>query len=211
MEAMEASLANPKDEKEIKRTEAEQLANERYERHLRLVQSDLINSIQPQVAKMVSEDRLKETVSLDIVRRWFGTDKPYLFLTGPTGVGKTIAGAWMIANHGGIYVRAQMLERAGLAIFGPYEELLQRVHREKIVFIDDLGTEFRVAEFTAVLGEIINNRQGGRLRTLFTSNLTDIEIEEKYFGVRELSRLKDSSYFISDDSDDMRASDANSR
>jgi DNA replication protein DnaC len=207
MKAMEASLKNPITAEAKKRQEAERRVEDRFDRYMRMKESDLINAISSDVAERVAVDDLEETRSLKIVKDWYEVKNPFLFLTGPTGVGKTVAGAWVIANHGGLYVRAQQLERAGLAVFGPYEELLQRVYRERVLFIDDLGTEFRLSEFSSVLSEIINNRQGGGLRTVFTSNLVRSEIEEKYFGRRELSRLKNVACYITDDAEDMRERD----
>lgn len=206
--ALEAMQKNVVDEERFEKEEKRQKKiDERHKRLGRLRSEGINNVLPPNCIEKIVTDTLEEKHSLTVVRYWMETELPFIFLTGPTGIGKTVAGAWMIANFGGLFLRAQGLEKAGVAVYGPYTALLERAYNERFVFVDDLDTEITPSDFVLILAEFINNRVGGRLKTIFTSNLNKGRLEERYFSKRELSRLAGAAY-IADDSGDMRLRDA---
>jgi hypothetical protein len=103
--------------------EAEQRAKERLAaRRRRLHDSGIVRAIQHPGADLpqIIHGQLRETAALAIVRTWWAEGdpvRPWLILGGTTGVGKTWAAAWAIADQpGSRYVTARQLIRASLSV-----------------------------------------------------------------------------------------------
>jgi DNA replication protein DnaC len=132
-----------------------------------------------------------------MVKRWLaragstiGPRVPqFLALCGPTGVGKTVACAWVIAEYGGGHAVAAMdlvdaqRSRAS-ALFGT-----------RVLVVDDLGTEdAEPRRFASALNNVINKRHRDRWKlTLFTSNLSRAALVARY-DTRTIERIRRLGY-----------------
>lgn len=120
---------------------------------------------------------------------------PITVLYGMTGRGKTVAGAWLIAHEGGVYVTAPELYHL-FSNSRRDENRINQILRARVALLDDLGTEENDAKAQGALWEFVNKRQGlRRAMTLITANLALYPIpgkvaEERAFVSRYDERIK---------------------
>jgi hypothetical protein len=145
----------------------------------------------------------------------FGIDlRKGLFLTGKTGVGKTVH-MKLVRQFMGYHERFKMksCQQLSLEYMENGSSVLMQYGRNYVDSVDlhtlnqsycfdDLGTEDEVRHFgtcTNVMGQVILMRyelfQGRRVLSHFTSNLTAPQIE-KYYGDRVRSRLREMCNWI---------------
>lgn len=151
------------------------------------------------------------------VRRWVHIrgeqhSKPIavVVMLGLTGRGKTIAGAWLLASLGGVYITAEELCRLMASNYAASVTEFDRVMRARVLFIDEIGFEEDAAKAAGMLFRVINRRQG-LLRgwTLLAGNLAlatkdgTNEFLERY-GERTVKRIEHVGYFVEVDGDDLR-------
>ena len=116
-------------------------------------------------------------------------DPPWLLLQGPVGCGKTHLAA-AIANYRFergtqvIFATAPDLLDHLRATYGPnaeigYDELFERVRTAELLIMDDLGAESSTPWAQEKLYQIINYRYMRRLPTVYTTNLTLAEIDQR--------------------------------
>lgn len=122
-----------------------------------------------------------------------------LFLTGPTGTGKTylsncIARAVTAKCHSVFYTNAaDLFDLFSEKHFGGTENELaagriEEAYRCELLIIDDLGSEMGSSFTNSRLFMIINHRLSSRLSTIISSNLSLNQIRNNY-GDRVVSRL----------------------
>jgi hypothetical protein len=117
---------------------------------------------------------------------------PWLALSGGTGCGKSVAAAWMVADCGGMWVRAERLVRVFAASFGDQFEEQEQIRDCAFLVLDDIGSELDAARMTSVLIELLDSRKSRRQATLLTTNLGRPQFKDRYGNERLLSRLHES-------------------
>lgn len=108
--------------------------------------------------------------------------KSGLVLAGPVNTGKTVAASWGAAWGGGRVVKALDLVRAGL--YPDDHGFWPRLQGEKLLVIDDLGTEPLDAKgygFTAIC-DLVDRRYDAARKTIITTNLPLEAFRERYGG-----------------------------
>lgn len=169
---------------------AQQLDEERWarERHLG-AQPDL--RVMDDVRRALVRGRgLVETQSVQAVRAWLADErsKSCLVVAGSPGCGKSVAAAWMIAERGGIWLRAERAVRAFDASFGPQHAQQLDALNCRTLALEDVGTELEPPKMCAVLIEVLEQRKSWRYRTLITTNLRQAVFCARYGDPRLLSR-----------------------
>jgi DNA replication protein DnaC len=99
----------------------------------------------------------------------------FLALAGPRGRGKTTALASAVAEHGGLYVEAHELVRAGT-----FNEVWAEAARAPVLVIDELGAEFANDAYRASLYELLNTRYSNGRKTIFATNLDAPAFKARY-------------------------------
>jgi DNA replication protein DnaC len=154
-----------------------------------------------------------QTHSLATVQAWLdryqgrrpGAHVPMVVLYGPKGVGKTVAGSWLIAEEGGLYVSALQLCKRLISGHWRDTDWAIEVLGSRAVVLDDVGTEPRGEDAVAALYEFVNRRQAlGRGLTLITTNLTRAEFAERY-GERTVDKIMHSGRFVEAKGNDLRS------
>lgn len=137
---------------------------------------------------------LLPTTALEAVRSWRAGRiiVPWLALSGGTGCGKSVAAAWMVADCGGMWVRAERLARVFMASFGDQFDEQEQIRDCAFLVLDDIGSELDAARMTSVLIELLDSRKSRRQATLLTTNLGRAAFKERYGNERMLSRLHES-------------------
>jgi DNA replication protein DnaC len=170
-------------DEEIARFEAQQGERDRRDR---IESSGIGEHLDESGAAAIIADRPTETRALALVRTWLISSRPMLVLTGPPGVGKTVAAAWALSRLPGRYARAQELcemrenwrERARWA-----------THlRCEILVVDELGLERDPALAKETLQDVVDKRQRTPRRTLLLGNLDKAGLVARY-DARTLDRL----------------------
>jgi DNA replication protein DnaC len=139
-------------------------------------------------------------------------ERRFLVLGGQTGTGKTIAAASALLScvdelktteghvtrrwtNRGLFMKASELARLGK--FGAENvKAWERLAVRKLLVIDDLGAEVPMPHWNDTLGELIDARMRGEVKTIVTTNLPGKEMRERY-GARLIRRLGDYGSFVS--------------
>jgi DNA replication protein DnaC len=139
---------------------------------------------------------LKETAALVAVQRWLETHYAAgrcLVLAGPTGVGKSVAGAMALRARPGTGRRYVYFPGACGALLDPNlrAEMRARLIETSFVVLDDFGSEYTKAGglLDALLDEIIWHREAYILPTIITTNL-DAEQLKVRLSERIVDRLR---------------------
>lgn len=133
-----------------------------------------------------------------------------LVLSGPKGVGKSFAAAWVVAQacpdanprrRNGVWSpdeaprwlsvsKLARIERYNTAVMEPFEQC-------SMLVIDDLGVEYLDAHgsFLTTLDGLIDARYAGGLRTVITTNLTADAFKARY-GERIADRIRETGEFV---------------
>jgi len=132
--------------------------------------------------------------------------RPWLFLSGPTGLGKThlavaicqAVDKKIVISVGGddqcgygrivYWPIAELATRLRELRFGDVDTTLLECKRAHLLVFDDLGTEFAVGSINNSVLEVLNYRYRELLPTVLTTNLTEKEFVERY-GDRMASRI----------------------
>lgn len=106
------------------------------------------------------------TPALDAVRRWHNirtgsASRPmtFMLIAGLTGRGKTLALAWLLARYGGRYVQAETLARLADSKLRDDRVAFEQMLDERVLLIDDLGTENSATLAAAAFTKVVNERQ----------------------------------------------------
>lgn len=140
-----------------------------------------------------------------VVSRWLAVHESrgwrFLWLSGPTGTGKTVALAGALAERGGVVVLGYELVRAYRYEHREALEARSRIERARTLILDDVGTHEREHE-AAALFAAVNARQGGGKVTLISGNLTQNQINE--YDPRIISRIEGRGAIVEIAGEDMR-------
>ncbi len=127
----------------------------------------------------------------------FYTGSTNLLLYGNTGLGKT---------HLSLSIAQVAMEKGYSAVYGSAQDLFRQVEKEHfgrdnpekdtiggllncdLLILDDLGAEFESNYYTSCLYNIINSRYNLKKPTIISTNLTPIQIKQRYPD-RIVSRL----------------------
>jgi hypothetical protein len=122
---------------------------------------------------IVRGQALRSTAALDVVQRWYrsSASNPTLIVAGNPGCGKSVAAAWLIAESGGIWLRAERARKAFASNFGPDLDKLSVALSGRMLVVEDVGTEIDPQSFGGFLCELLEQRKSSRHRTLITTNL----------------------------------------
>lgn len=165
-------------------------ANETLEqrsREGRLHDSGIVGSITPEDLAAIVRDELVSTQPLRAVQRWIHTRSTglraftTLVLVGERGLGKTVAGGWLLARLGGFYATAETLRHAFDQRFARERGPFQRALDTRCLVIDELGDEKDRETGDGMLYAIVNKRMGhSKAWTLITGNLSKFAMAERY-------------------------------
>ncbi len=119
-----------------------------------------------------------------------------LLITGKVGSGKTylancIADQLIKNNVSVLYIPAmEFFKKMGDSLFsGKNDGGTDIIYTADCLIVDDLGTEYHTSQVGNILYELLENRLGKRMSTIFTTNLSYGRIEEIY-SERVLSRIR---------------------
>jgi hypothetical protein len=176
---------------EAERLEAENAANERRER---LKASGIEGAISPDDVERIVRDELIDTKALRAVKRWAhvrssGTSSfAMLVIDGDMGIGKTVAGGWILARKGGFFATLEALRTSRCS---RDRKDFERACRTACLVVDELGIEDDDEDSgQRALYELVNRRGGlAGAWTLFTTNLQRPELLERY-DLRTIQRIE---------------------
>lgn len=189
---------------ELARYEATQRAKVRLDTRRRHLHESGIVRVLPNPGRDVAaivHEQLRDREALAIVRTWWAEGepvRPWLFLGGTTGVGKTWAAAWAIADGGGRYLACTHLIRAAAAVRearGPVQiefatAAWTAIVSAPLLVLDELGRE-PLATTRDALHDLVDQR--GARPTLVLSNVAGKRLREAFvtgdLDARTASRL----------------------
>jgi len=162
----------------------------------------------------ILHDRCEHTMALEAVQRWVhkwasvhtaSITRPALIIAGPTGIGKTMAAAWAVAEVGARYVRfPELIEdhrafqrKAGIRELETERHAFNaKFVRPGFVILDELGIEGDRDRDGAkeALAYFVEKRQMWHQRTLVLTNKSNAELlarfESGQYDQRTLDRLR---------------------
>lgn len=182
-------------------------------RRERLMSSPIRDSLGEGDEHRILRDKCEPTKALRAVQAWVSkwagdaasVTRPWLIMAGPTGVGKTMAAAWAIAEVGARYVRFPDLiqdwrSHKRLESMEGHEKQ-RNAFRSKygfagFVILDELGIETpgEADEARTALHEFAEIRQRWGHRTLVLTNKSAVELADRFksgqYDQRTLSRIE---------------------
>lgn len=137
------------------------------------------------------------------MRKWLmEPGMPFLFLMGGNGTGKTVAAAFAVKeallasagvsrpSGGRSWQPARWVEAGELACLSSFDErdreFFEECQRTRLLVLEEFASENLHREALPRLERLINHRYGNSLRTVFTSN-----ISESQLNAPEWARIKD--------------------
>lgn len=217
-DAIERFIANPPKLLTEAEARAAQRALHVESRRDRLMSSPIVESLGESDGVTDVQRILRETYSptlaMRAVQRWVGmwTDpvtravaRPVLILAGPTGVGKTVAAAWCVAEVGARYVRFPELvhdyrafsRKNGIdELERTRNEFRRKYGGQVFVILDELGIEKEADRGDAceALHMFVEIRQTWSQRTLILTNKNNAELRDRFasgqYDPRTLDRLR---------------------
>lgn len=144
-----------------------------------------------------------DTPSMAILRQWH-IDHPREgigILSGPNGIGKTVAATWWAMETNAVVIRAPVF-----AATSRYDrEAHTRWTSARCVVLSDLGAEFSDSKGSLMsdLENFIDEHYEGMHRLVVTTNCTSKDFQDKY-GKRMLDRLSECGTWMSVTGDSMR-------
>lgn len=145
-------------------------------------------------------------------RAWAnGKGRPFLFLQGPVGTGKTTLGTLAFRERMRREVKpglwrefmALILELQAGFQTGRYEQLIEAVAAAPILLLDDVGMAKPTAWRQEVLFVLVNRRYNDGLPTILTTNLT-LPAFEQTWGEPIMSRLHEVAEIVHMGGKDLR-------
>lgn len=154
----------------------------------------------------IARGELKETRFTDAIATWSTmTDRPILVLSSTVGRGKTVAAASALAEQRGRYVSAFDAARLFSSNYSEDADAVDRLIATPLLVLDDVGTEGDRERMASALIRIVEGRRDRGKRTIITTNISRADFKARYPDPRLHSRLDQSSVYVSDKGDDMRA------
>ena len=163
-------------------------------------------AVTDEVLDAMRYERLVETDATRAIADFCGRrQKPWLVLSGPTGVGKTVAVAHLLWTLGGKLVRADELVRLFASMFGDQYEQQQKLRDAHRLVLDDVGGELDHTRMLPALLDLLDSRKSARTRpTIVTTNLGKKDFAARYQNERLMSRMAESVHWVSLTGDDLR-------
>jgi hypothetical protein len=157
------------------------------ERERQLLRDDILGKkpLKPRLALQVARARLQRRSGPGGLKG----NETLLVLAGKCGVGKTVAGTWVLSRTGGLYVTAFEFSSVSLD-----RALLKRV---STLVIDQFGTE-PIGETEWALGhllDVIDCRYANLRLTILCTNMLRSELEGCYSNILK-RRLDDDGIFV---------------
>ena len=160
-----------------------------------------------------SGEGLDETRALSIAR---SQTSGILVLSGPRGVGKTLAAVWWLMRTDfpdPRFVtpeRRRFLDAPALARWPRYDDAkMTELERARALVIDDIGLEYDDTKgaFRSLFDALVNARYAADLPTCVTTNLTADEFKLRY-GERVADRIRETGRFAALVGDSLRRKDS---
>lgn len=136
----------------------------------------------------------KETAGIAAARKWLNSEKSFLVISGSVGSGKTTAATWAVMRSAMMARHVRAGDLSTLAPFGDSAGRWRALRDMRMLVIDDLGSEHPSEWWKANLDSLIDHRYGAKARTVITTNLTPLQLQEAY-GLRIFDRLRHSGVF----------------
>lgn len=143
------------------------------------------------VERIISADptALNGTKAWRVVERFLRSRREFCVLSGPKGVGKTVAACAAKSRLGGLIVSADELTRACKNEHAEAIALRSRITDVAFLVIDDIGLELDEVAGIRALQWAVNERQGPGMKTLGTTNLSKKMIVGRY-DARTIERIE---------------------
>lgn len=134
----------------------------------------------------------RDSGPMALAQEWWAGTKPWLVMLGATGVGKSVAAAWVLtraleARQSVLWVSASELAMRAGGFDG--QTFALRLKGVELLVIDDIGTEHLTDFSRSVRDEVLMFRHEALSRTVLTSNLDGKAFAER-LGVRMADRLR---------------------
>jgi hypothetical protein len=134
----------------------------------------------------------RDSGPMALAQEWWAGTKPWLVMLGATGVGKSVAAAWVLtraleARQSALWVSAAELATRAGGFDG--QTFATRLKGVELLVIDDIGTEHLTDFSRSVRDEVLMHRHEAMARTVLTSNLDGKAFGER-LGVRMADRLR---------------------
>lgn len=145
------------------------------------------------IAEMILTGKVKATPASALVWRLAAREGRLLVLRSPPGRGKSVAGAWALSEHAGLFIASSALaiapRREENSHDVPANVLDARMRTCGLLVVDDMGVEHSPSGFAvARLDAIVTYRWDAGKSTLLTTNLQLKDFVERY-GARIASRI----------------------
>lgn len=134
----------------------------------------------------------RDSGPMALAQEWWAGSKPWLVMLGATGVGKSVAAAWVLtraleARQSVLWVSAAELAMRAGGFDG--QTFAMKCKGVELLVIDDIGTEHLTDFSRSVRDEVLMFRHEALSRTVLTSNLDGKAFAER-LGVRMADRLR---------------------
>lgn len=149
------------------------------------------------VERVISTDpeALADSKAWRVLERFARSGRAFVVLSGPRGIGKTVAAAALKARLGGLVVRPDEVVTAFRNEHEAARALREQLIDTSLVVLDDLGVELAADASVRAFHALVDQRQGGQRRTVVTTNLTRLELRAAY-DVRTLERITHGGAFV---------------
>lgn len=181
-----------------RRAEEERLAFEEAERKRKAITGAMKFDLGSDYNHASLSKWIAPSFAQEYVLDWFRNEKPFLFIMGSPGVGKTYLSA-AVLNY--------LDERQENIFYTTHRRLIDKIHRSiengkpqmdpidrisgyKYLIFDDLGSATCTEWQQEMILELIDRRYSNNLKTLITTNLDEKKIQDK-LGHRTASRILD--------------------
>ena len=154
------------------------------ERDQRLARASMLDAIDPAITAddimAIITDTLDETPPLVAAKEFLESDKDLLILTGDFGVGKTVAGCWILARRGGEFVSAKNLAAICTSYTREDKARAERIMTCRSLLIDEVCTEADAAKLEPWLFETTNRRRSRGRNTIWTTTKSPDFVKDRY-------------------------------
>jgi DNA replication protein DnaC len=162
-----------------------------------------------QARNLIVTRSAEATTAYSTVESWLaGRERPWLFLSGKTGVGKSMAAAAACAStKSAKWVRVDDAVRVFAGMFGKDLERQEKLCETWLLVVDDVGVEHeRDAPLVeSLLLKLIDHRASAKHRpTIVTTNLTSNDFKARYASPRLHSRMAESAQWCPLEGSDLR-------
>lgn len=146
---------------------------------------------------------VSETEAITTVRRFLGSQRRLLVVSGGRGVGKTLAASWWAmqahpAPPEVVCTPGRFIDAPSLSRWPRYDDdRMAQLECARALVLDDLGLEFddKSGAFISLVDGLINARYAAMLPTLVTTNMRASDFRARY-GERVADRIREVGSFV---------------